>query len=168
MTEPHALLNAHTREDAAALLLRCCGSARWVDGMLQRRPFASREALHAAADQAWAVLTRDDYLEAFAGHPRIGETAPAHGRLEPTAAWSRDEQSVASRGDADTQRALRLANGAYEARFGFVFLVCATGKTAGEILALLEARLHNDPEVEIGVAASEQSKITHLRLEKIA
>jgi 2-oxo-4-hydroxy-4-carboxy-5-ureidoimidazoline decarboxylase len=168
MTEPHALLNASTREDAAALLLRCCGSSRWVDRVLERRPYASRESLHAAAAQAWAELSRDDYLEAFGGHPRIGETAPAAGRLEPTASWSRDEQSVASRADADTQRALRLANAAYEARFGFVFLVCATGKTAREILALLDARMHNDPDVEIAVAASEQSKITRLRLEKLA
>ena len=167
MTEPHAVLNAQTREEAAALLLSCCGSTRWVEKMLERRPFASLEALHAAADDAWARMTRVDHLEAFGRHPRIGETRPAGGGPETTAKWSREEQSRASVADADTQRALRAANAAYEERFGFVFLVCATGKTAQEILRNLESRMHAHPEAELRVAAAEQAKITHLRLDKL-
>lgn len=168
MSDAHALLSSGTREEAAALLLRCCGSTRWVEGMVERRPFASREALHGAAVDVWGRLTRDDWLEAFGRHPRIGETPQAAAALEPTASWSREEQAVASRADHDTHRALRAANAVYEEHFGFVFLVCASGKTAGEILGLLEARMHNDPEVELRVAASEQAAITRLRLEKIA
>ena len=169
MTDVHRILNAAPRDEAAALLERCCGFRRWVEEMLDRRPFASRAALENAADEVWARMTRDDYLEAFRHHPRIGSgTKPAADRHEATADWSREEQSVASRADAATTQALREANAAYEERFGFVFLVCATGRSATEILRSLEGRLQNDPETELSVAAGEQAKITRLRLEKLA
>jgi hydroxyisourate hydrolase len=164
MTAAHERLNAASRDQAAALLLRCCGSSRWVEGMLERRPFASRADLHAAAGEIWARLGREDHLEAFAHHPRIGDR-PRDERA--TTAWSQEEQSVAARAGGALLTDLRLANAAYEARFGFVFLVCATGKTAAEILGLLEARTPNDPETELRVAAAEQSKITLLRLDKL-
>jgi 2-oxo-4-hydroxy-4-carboxy-5-ureidoimidazoline decarboxylase len=167
MSEAHAVLNASTPEEAARLLLRCCGSSRWVSDMVARRPFASREALHAAAHDAWVRLDRPDFLEAFARHPRIGEVAPAGGGGHATAAWSREEQSQASHTDVATRSALRAANLAYESRFGFVFLVCATGKDARQILDLLQARMHHGPEEELVVAAHEQAKITLLRLEKL-
>lgn len=169
MTDAHRILNGAPRDEAAALLERCCGSGRWVEGMLERRPFASRAALDDAADEVWARMTRDDYLEAFRHHPRIGSgTEPATDRHEATADWSREEQSVASRADAAAMQALREANAAYEERFGFVFLVCATGRSAPEILRSLEVRLQNDPETELFVAAGEQARITRLRLEKLA
>ncbi len=169
MTDAHVVMNSSTRDEAAALLERCCGSTRWVEGMLARRPFASRAALAAAAAAVWAGMTRDDYLEAFSHHPRIGSSGDGVSeRQKPTAHWSREEQSAASGADAHVIQALRLANAAYEERFGFVFLVCATGRSAHEILRFLEARLGNDPESELRVAAGEQLAITRLRLEKLA
>ncbi len=169
MTDAHRILNAATADDAAALLGRCCGSRLWVEGMLELRPFATRAALDDAADAVWARMTRDDWLEAFRHHPRIGSgNEPVARSHEPTADWSREEQSAASRADASTMQALRQANAVYEERFGFVFLICATGRSAAEILRALEARLNNEPDTELRVAAGEQSKITRLRLEKLA
>ncbi|HEY4014075.1 MAG TPA: 2-oxo-4-hydroxy-4-carboxy-5-ureidoimidazoline decarboxylase [Polyangiaceae bacterium] len=164
MTETNDRLNAAPPEEAAKLLSRCCGSSRWVAGMLERRPFASRADLHAAAGEVWSRLGRDDFLEAFAHHPRIGD-APSEGHAAGD--WSREEQSVAARGAPGVLTGLRLANAAYEARFGFVFLVCATGKTAPEIIDLLESRMRNEADAELRVAAAEQAKITLLRLDKL-
>jgi 2-oxo-4-hydroxy-4-carboxy-5-ureidoimidazoline decarboxylase len=182
VTPAVARLNASTRDEAAATLLRCCGSTRWVERVLERRPFASLDELHAAAEAAWSGLDRADYLEAFAHHPRLGadpaslrgrfSTAPGSGAgakrapLDP--GWAAQEQAGVARADDATREALRAGNATYEARFGFVFLVCATGKGAREVLALLGQRIHNDPETELGVAAAEQAKITRLRLEKMS
>ncbi|HTB74763.1 MAG TPA: 2-oxo-4-hydroxy-4-carboxy-5-ureidoimidazoline decarboxylase [Polyangiaceae bacterium] len=165
---PAAWLNASSRGDAAAALLRCGGSARWVERMMERRPFASQGDLHAAADEAWVGLDRADYLEAFARHPRLGADPSrfASAGTSPER-WSAEEQSGVTRADQATLEALRGRNAAYEARFGFVFLVCATGKSATEVLGLLERRMGNDPETELGVAAAELAKITRLRLEKL-
>ncbi len=182
MTLAHARLNASTRDEAAAALLRCCGSARWVERVLARRPFASLADLYSAAEGAWSGLDRADYLEAFAHHPRLGAN-PARLRerfarvegssmgaqllpLDPD--WSAQEQSDVARADDATLETLRAGNAAYEARFGFVFLVCATGKGAREVLTWLEQRIGNDPETELRVAAAEQAKITRLRLEKLS
>ena len=160
MTAPHEVLNAAPGREAEAMLERCCGSARWVQAMLARRPFASLAELEAAADGEWARLAPDDWREAFGKHPRIGADAGA--------GWSREEQSAARRGDPATLDAIREGNRAYEERFGHVFLVCATGKSAAEILAALRARLAHDPHVELRVAAAEHARITRLRLEKLA
>jgi 2-oxo-4-hydroxy-4-carboxy-5-ureidoimidazoline decarboxylase len=167
MTDVHARLNAATREEVAAALLRCCGSARWVERVLARRPFASLAELHAVAGDAWIGLDRGDYLEAFAHHPRLGADPARLRERFATADWSRQEQSGIANADEATLEALRAGNAAYEARFGFVFLVCATGKGAREVLALLEQRIGNDPKTELTIAVAEQAKITQLRLEKI-
>ncbi len=169
MTDAHRVLNASTRAEAAAMLERCCGSTRWVEGMLARLPFASRAALDAAAVAVWAGMTPDDCLEAFSHHPRIGSRAEGgNARLRSTTDWSREEQSSAAAGDDHVMETLRRANAVYEERFGFVFLVCATGRSAPEVVRLLDERLRNDPESELRVAASEQLAITRLRLEKLA
>jgi 2-oxo-4-hydroxy-4-carboxy-5-ureidoimidazoline decarboxylase len=160
MPEPHAALNALSPEDARAALTRCCGSARWVTAMLARRPFASTAALHADAEAAWAALGRADFLEAFEHHPRIGARAAGD-------AWARDEQARVRDADDKTQGALLDANERYLTRFGYIFIVCATGKSAPEMLGLLEARLGNDPARELAIAAGEQARITRLRLEKL-
>lgn len=164
----HARLNASTRDEAAAVLLRCCGSTRWVERVLERRPFASLAELHSSADVAWSGLGRTDYLEAFGHHPRLGDDPARLRERFATAEWSAREQSGVARSDEATLEALRAGNAAYEARFGFVFLVCATGKSAREVLTLLEQRIGNDPETELGIAAAEQAKITRLRLEKLS
>jgi OHCU decarboxylase len=156
-------VNGLAPEEARQALARCCGSSRWVAAMLARRPFPSTAALHAAADEVWRGLGRTDVLEAFASHPRIGEGA--------TSAWSAEEQARAAASTAaapQTAATLRALNDAYAARFGYIFIICATGKSADEVLAALRARLANDPDTELGVAATEQAHITRLRLEKLA
>lgn len=166
--EPHAILNALPDAEARAALIRCCGSSRWADEMLRRRPFPSTALLYAIAGAIWSTLGRDDFLEAFAHHPRIGGgDAASNGALATTRAWSSEEQAGVAGAAMDTVASLQSANRAYAERFGFIFIVCATGKSAREMLALLEARIDNDPESELRTAAAEQAKITRLRLEKL-
>jgi 2-oxo-4-hydroxy-4-carboxy-5-ureidoimidazoline decarboxylase len=163
MSDPHAVLNALPTDEARAALTRCCGSARWVSGMLARRPWVSAAALYADAEATWAGLGRDDVLEAFSHHPRIGA------RTEQTNdGWARQEQARVGDADSQTRRSLVEANEQYLRRFGYIFIVCATGKSAAEMLGLLEARLANDSTRELAIAAGEQARITRLRLEKLA
>jgi 2-oxo-4-hydroxy-4-carboxy-5-ureidoimidazoline decarboxylase len=159
MIEPQDFLNELPLDEARAALFRCCGSRRWVAEMLERRPWPSAAALYGDAGAIWAALHRDDLLEAFAQHPRIGGAGGD--------AWSRHEQAGAAGADEQTRRALHEANDRYFDRFGYIFIVCATGKTAGEMLALIERRLSNDPTRELAIAAAEQARITRLRLEKM-
>ena len=163
MTEVHERLNAATPEEAAGMLGECCGSSTWVGRMLAMRPFALAAEVHAAAELALSELSRDDLLEAFAHHPRLGADPE-----KLRARFSAQEQAGVAGADEATLAALQRGNAEYEARFGFVFLVCATGKGADEILDLLEARIDHDPEVELRIAAGELAKITHLRLDKLA
>lgn len=168
MSEAASLLDRASEMDARAMLTRCCGSSRWVDGMLARRPFGSDEALFAAADQVWSAATREDVLEALTHHPRIGANMDElRKKFASTATWSAGEQSGASGASEETLSALRDGNVRYEERFGHIFVVCATGKTAAEMLVLLEARMPNDAETEIRVAQGEQGKIIKIRLEKL-
>jgi 2-oxo-4-hydroxy-4-carboxy-5-ureidoimidazoline decarboxylase len=167
VTAAHLRVNASPEAEAAELLHRCCGSARWVERMMARRPFASLAELHAAAEAEWSALEPPDYLEAFAHHPRLGSD-PARLRERFAAAeWSAQEQSAVARADDGTLEALRAGNADYESRFGFVFLVCATGKGAREVLTLLEQRIGNDAATELRVAAAEHAKITRLRLDRL-
>jgi OHCU decarboxylase len=152
-------LNALSGEAAVAAFLRCCGSIRWAREMTAARPFASRDRMGARADAIWASLPAADRLEAFASHPRIGE--PGGGR------WSSEEQAAASPATLAVRERLAAANREYEARFGYIFIVCAAGRRAGEILAALEDRLTNAAEAELTVAAEEQRRITRLRLAKL-
>ena len=168
MADSMPTLNSLSREAAREALTRCCGATRWVESMLSRLPFASHTALYAAAVEIWAQLGPDDYREAFGHHPEIGANLEElRKKFATTADWSRSEQSAASSASEATLRALRDGNQAYRERFGFSFIVCATGKSAEEMLALLQARIKHAPDVELGIAAAEQAKITHLRLEKL-
>jgi 2-oxo-4-hydroxy-4-carboxy-5-ureidoimidazoline decarboxylase len=161
-------LNALPLDAASEALTRCCGAARWVEGMLARRPFESRAALLSAAAEVWAQLGQKDYLEAFAHHPEIGANLEALGhKLGATADWASAEQSGAANAGEATLLALRDGNASYRARFGYSFIVCATGKSAEQMLGLLRARIDHSPEQELAIAAAEQAKITHLRLEKL-
>lgn len=162
-------LDRASEEEAEAMLTRCCGASRWVRGMLERRPFGSDAALHEAADLVWADMAPSDVLEALSHHPRIGaDLDELRKKYGSTASWAASEQQGAQAADEATLIALRDGNVRYEARFGHLFVVCATGKNAAEMLALLEARMSNEADAELRVAAAEQSKITHLRLEKLA
>jgi OHCU decarboxylase len=140
-------------------LRSCCGSSRWVDRMRAAQPFADRDALLAAADELWRDLAPGDWLEAFACHPRIGDRS-AGGEAAR-------EQAGVVRASAEVLAGLVEGNHAYQARFGHVFLICATGKTADEMLAELRVRLGNEPDRELAIAAEEQRKITRLRLQKL-
>src|SRR5207249_1355339 len=160
-------INAMTENDTFTALLRCCGSQRWAREMARKRPFASVSALMSLADATWASLDRSDWLEAFSAHPRIGSRRDVDAKAASTKQWSEHEQSGASSADDATKRALADANADYERKFGRVYLVCATGKSARALLDLCLARLSNDAETELRVAAEEQRKITRLRLEKL-
>jgi 2-oxo-4-hydroxy-4-carboxy-5-ureidoimidazoline decarboxylase len=160
-------LNALDEDAAAGELLRCCGSSRWARRMAAERPFASVDAMVHAADATWSGLDRVDWLEAFAAHPKIGAGGAGGAGGADTARWSAEEQGGVSAAADATRLRLAAANREYEARFGYIFIVCATGKTAGAMLELLERRLRNDPGEEIQIAAGEQAKITRLRLAKL-
>jgi 2-oxo-4-hydroxy-4-carboxy-5-ureidoimidazoline decarboxylase len=134
--------------------------------MLEERPFASSAALYNCAEQLWSGLGAADQLEAFAHHPQIGEDLAAlRERFAATHALAAREQAGVAAADDATLLALRDGNRAYRARFGFIFIVCATGKSAREMLGILEQRLRRDPATELAQAAAEQAKITRLRLE---
>lgn len=151
----------------AAALAECCGSTRWVSGMVARRPFESRRAIHAAADEVWWSLGANDWREAFAAHPRIGERSGISGESGRAGKWAEGEQRSVERANRDIRNALEAVNFEYEERFGYIYIVCATGKTAEEMLGLARERLHNDPDDELKVAAEEQRQITRLRLDKL-
>ncbi len=169
MTGAAKVIDAMEREAARAALTRCCGARRWVQAMLDRRPFGTDDALMRAADEVWATMEEADILEAFSHHPRIGaDMDELRKRFQTTSTWSAGEQSGVRSADEATLRALKEGNQEYEARFGFIFIVCATGRSAEEMLALLRARLPNDREDELRIAAGEQAKITKLRLEKLS
>lgn len=132
--------------------------------MAAARPFGSAGSLAEAADRTWRGLSKDDWLEAFAAHPAIGSSAS---KPDLSSAWTRQEQSGTRGTTTETLADLADVNRRYAERFGHVFLVCATGKSAAEMLALGRQRLRNDPETELAIAAEEQRKITRLRLEKL-
>jgi 2-oxo-4-hydroxy-4-carboxy-5-ureidoimidazoline decarboxylase len=160
-------LNSLPEAEARAALLCCCGATRWAEKMSARRPFAGEEALFRAACEIAKTLSRTDWLEAFAAHPRIGDLDSLRSKFAHTAAWSAQEQgSLSSAADA-TLRALAAGNHAYESKFGHIFIVCATGKSPEEMLAFLEHRLGNAPADELRIAAAEQEKITRLRLQRL-
>ena len=160
-------LNALPHDAARAELLRCCGSARWAESTLAQRPFADKASALAAAAAAWDAIGETDWLEAFAHHPRIGGKDALRAKFAATKSWAQGEQAAVAAADDATLDALEKGNANYEARFGFIFIVCATGKSAAEMLALLNARLPNDRAPELKIAAGEQHKITKIRLEKL-
>ncbi len=162
-----ARLDTLPENEARAALLRCCGSARWASLMLDARPYRDADRLFEAAERAWAATEAADWLEAFSHHPRIGDRTALEARFAATRAWSSGEQGGVTTAANDVLDALAEGNSTYEARFGHVFLVCASGKTAPEMLELLHRRLPNAPETELRVAAGEQSRITRLRLSRL-
>ena len=165
--EPWRRLDTAPEAEARTLLRTCCGSTRWVDRMVVRRPFGDQASLLASAREEWDALDPEDWREAFAHHPKIGDRDSLTRRFAATRHLSAREQKGVEAAGEDVLGALAEANRVYEERFGYIFIVCATGRTAEEMLALLRARLGNDPATEIRVAAAEQAAITALRLEGI-
>lgn len=162
-----AWLNDLPQDEAEATFLDCCGSQEWARRMAAARPFAMLEDLFSAASEIWFSLSLADWLEAFASHPKIGSKEKRPAQNERAAAWSEGEQSGTETASNDVQQQLVDINRLYEDKFGFIFIVCATGKTAEEMLAIARARANNSLETEIQLAAEEQRKITEIRLNKL-
>ncbi len=146
------------------MLSTCCGSPLWVERMLARRPFETRDALLAAAREVWLALSPTEWREAFTHHPMIGDRESLRTRFPVTGSVSEREQAGVRAASDEVLGALAEENAEYFRRFGYIFIVCASGRTAPELLAMLRARLNNDPDVEIRIAAEEHAKITERRL----
>jgi 2-oxo-4-hydroxy-4-carboxy-5-ureidoimidazoline decarboxylase len=166
MSDVLARWNALRSEEAAEEILPSCGSRAWARGMAARRPILDEWTLLAAADQVWNSLPESDWMEAFRSHPRIGEANSRLSSPARSAAWSGEEQQRVRSADENVKIALAEANLAYEQQFNRIFIVCATGKSATEILELLRRRLLNDEITELREAAEQQRKIAQLRLKK--
>jgi len=152
--------NALGENEATQQLMRCCGSSRWTRAMIAKRPFNSETELSREAQTVWNGLSNADFIEAFSHHPRIGDRVRSGG-------WESREQSGTASAGQSTLEELKLLNADYEAKFNHVFLICATGKSADEMLAALRMRLKNTAEEELKNAAQEQSLITQLRIKKM-
>lgn len=167
MTQSLAELNQLSQGEAASELMKCCGSIEWAQAVAAARPFPNIDELLATSDRIWWLLEPSDWLDAFSHHPQIGGQKSERSQAAEASRWSEEEQSGTHGTDDDTRAALAAANRAYLKKFGYIFIVCATGKSAAEMLSLLEQRLPNDPETELRLAAEEQRRITHLRLRKL-
>jgi 2-oxo-4-hydroxy-4-carboxy-5-ureidoimidazoline decarboxylase len=148
-------------------LFKCCGSSSWVSALEKQMPFQSIAELKSASDQIWFALSEADWKEAFSHHPKIGDTESLKKKFASTSHWAEGEQSGVQQANDKVLLDLKNGNDAYEKKFGYIFIVCATGKSAEEMLQLLEDRIKNNPAEEIRIAAEEQNKITHLRLDKL-
>jgi OHCU decarboxylase len=157
--------NEAEAQEALDAMLTCCGARRWAIGMVALRPVASIADLSAAADRIWSTMKEADWMEAFACHPRIGERKAAYASKK-SAAWSQQEQSSAENAAERVLAALAEGNLLYEQRFGFTYIVCAAGKSAEEMLAILNRRLASDRATELIEAAEQQRQITQIRLGK--
>jgi 2-oxo-4-hydroxy-4-carboxy-5-ureidoimidazoline decarboxylase len=162
-----AQLNAMTEVQSSDLLRACCGASRWVGAMVRHRPFGNREDVLAAAGRLWRALTPADWEEAFRHHPRIGDSHRIAVQDERAHTWSKLEQAGVGNSDADVRKMLAAVNEEYERRFGFVYIVNATGKTADEMLLAARTRMTNSPDAELCIAASEHEQIMLNRLNKL-
>jgi OHCU decarboxylase len=160
-------LNSLNESEAANEFLKCCGSQGWVQRMSAERPFASVSDLCVKAAETWWALQEDDWLEAFRSHPKIGEKTASNQISTQAQAWSGQEQAGVQNSTAHTLDELANLNREYEEKFGFIFIVCATGKSSEEMLAILKSRITNDVKTELRIAAGEQTKITEIRLRKL-
>ena len=172
-------LDQFNRLDSAAateLILRCCASACWARRMVEARPYRSLGQLTEAADEHWRAMRRRDFIEAFQGHPKIGrpDSGGAHGGAGDRTAgdmaagdMAAEEQSGVAGASAEVIESLARHNHDYEEKFGFIFIVCATGKSAAQMLELIRERIGNDRAGEIANAAEEQRKITQIRIRKM-
>ena len=167
MNETLEQLNQAQRSIAERQFIDCCGSSKWARLMAEERPFADIEMLIKQAEQIWQNLKPEDWLEAFAAHPKIGSRQSSPKQHAQSANWSQGEQSSTNTASEAVLDSLAETNCLYEEKFGYIFIVCATGKSAEEMLELCRQRLNNPAEVELRVAADEQRKITEIRLKKL-
>lgn len=160
-------LNALTPSEANEQFKLCCGASNWVEKMNQNRPFHDKNEVYQQAESIWFSLSSEDWLEAFTHHPKIGDIDSLRKKFHNTKSISKNEQSGVNDAEKSTLNDLAKSNQLYEDKFGFIFIVCATGKSADEMLALIKMRLNKNAETEMQNAAKEQNKITQLRLEKL-
>jgi 2-oxo-4-hydroxy-4-carboxy-5-ureidoimidazoline decarboxylase len=160
-------LNTLTLPQLRETLFNCCGSTSWVNKMLAFFPVEDLVELLEDAEEQWYACNENDWREAFAHHPKIGDVESLQKKFAATAQWASSEQAGVNNAASKTIEALALGNQQYEQKFGYIFIVCATGKSAEEMLGLLQARLLNDPATEIKIAMEEQNRITKLRIEKL-
>jgi 2-oxo-4-hydroxy-4-carboxy-5-ureidoimidazoline decarboxylase len=160
-------LNRLSEDDATTAFEQCCGATQWVERMVYSRPFETLSEVIETSDTIWEECDVDDYEEAFTHHPKIGDVESLAKKYANTKTWATGEQKGVEGAERAVIEKLAEGNTAYEERFGYIFIVNATGKSAAEMLALLEARMNNDPKDEILIAAAEQNKITRLRLKKL-
>lgn len=164
----NATLDAWNKTDRAAAydaMIACCGASRWAEAMVALRPIANVIELSEAADRVWATMGEPDWMEAFACHPRIGERKAAHA-VAKSVSWSKQEQSAAAGAQEDVLAKIAEGNARYEELYGFTYIVCATGKSAEEMLAILNRRLASTRDAELREAAEQQRQITQIRLGK--
>jgi 2-oxo-4-hydroxy-4-carboxy-5-ureidoimidazoline decarboxylase len=157
--------NAADEATARDAMIACCGARRWAAAMVAERPIENLVKLSATADRIWSTMDVPDWMEAFRCHPRIGERKAPHATAK-SEEWSKMEQSSAAPADAKVLKRLAIGNALYRERFGFTFIVCATGKSADEMLLILERRMASDRETELREAAEQQRQITQIRLRK--
>ncbi|NQZ87917.1 MAG: 2-oxo-4-hydroxy-4-carboxy-5-ureidoimidazoline decarboxylase [Saccharospirillaceae bacterium] len=162
-----ASLNALKPEAAHLAFIQCCTANTWVERMVNAMPFSSVETLVSQADINWQGLTQADYLQAFEGHPKIGDVSSLREKYRSTEKIAAGEQSGVNTATEATLSQLKQMNDDYQERFGFIFIVCATGKTASQMLEILVKRFVNDRSEEIINAAEEQRKILQIRIEKM-
>ena len=167
MIEGLEQLNRASLDKAESALLSCCGSRRWAQKVAEERPFADIPVLLKRAEEIWQNLAPQDWVEAFTAHPKIGAKKAVRETTAQSAQWSKNEQSGMQSATDSEQSELEKLNRLYEEKFGYIFIVCATGKSAGEMLQICRQRLDNAADAEISVAADEQRKITEIRLKKL-
>lgn len=160
-------LNTLSQPQLREVLKKCCSSTSWVKMMMTHFPAEDLVEILETAEETWYSCSEDDWKEAFSGHPEIGDVSALEEKFKSTAAWAGNEQSSVRQSSKETIEALAEGNRLYRDKFGYIFIVCATGKSAEEMLGLLHARMQNNPAEEIRIAAEEQNKITKLRLEKL-
>lgn len=159
--------NTSTPQHLKEELFKCCGCSSWVKLLSEKIPFTSIEELKTESDKIWFSLKEQDWLEAFTHHPKIGDVKSLAEKFASTKQWASGEQSGVNAATQNVLTELKKLNDEYEKKFGFIFIVCATGKSAEEMLLLLKQRLPNNLADEIKIAANEQNKITHLRIDKL-
>ena len=159
-------LNCQSKEQATHTFMQCCTSAAWVERMVDARPFTDEHQLKDVANIVWQGLSHNDFLQAFEGHPKIGNVNSLRAKYANTKELAGNEQGLVKEANEDVLEVLSQGNSDYQAKFGFIFIVCATGKSAKEMSDLLQARLPNTKEQEFINAAEEQRKIYQLRIDK--
>ncbi|UFH52430.1 2-oxo-4-hydroxy-4-carboxy-5-ureidoimidazoline decarboxylase [Spirosoma sp. KNUC1025] len=160
-------LNQLPVSELKSALTTCCGSSAWVGEMAKLFPVESRESLFEQTEIIWYACSENDWREAFTHHPKIGDIQSLREKFATTNEWASGEQAGVSTASHEVLEKLAEGNRLYEEKFGYIFIVCATGKSAVDMLAILESRLPNSPEEEILIAMQEQLKITKIRLEKL-